>query len=159
MKTGSDLVLPRVSSSGLPLPRTRSTRWHLQPSKFDERAAMPVLLELLPTLTDPTRPVRERPPSQHPGLVIGHHNHLLRVGQVDANDRVTRRYRLTQLRQPGIAVAITPGKLHYGQTRTSSWFRVWDPNPNSASGGRLHIPDRHAKPLTMPPSRRRRFSV
>jgi hypothetical protein len=27
---------------------------YLQPSMFDERAAMPVLLELLPTLTDPT---------------------------------------------------------------------------------------------------------
>jgi hypothetical protein len=27
---------------------------HLRPSMFDERAAMPVLLELLPTLTDPT---------------------------------------------------------------------------------------------------------
>jgi hypothetical protein len=57
---------------------------YLRPSMFDERAAMPVLLELLPTLTDPTlvravaahlRRGRDPPPSARSSMrfVDGRH--------------------------------------------------------------------------------------
>jgi hypothetical protein len=41
--------------------------------------------------------------------MIGHHDHLLGISQVDASDRAGQRQRLTQPGQPGVAVAITPG--------------------------------------------------
>ena len=50
----------------------------------------------------------------------------------------------------------SPRETPLRQTQTSSCC-AWDPNRNSASGGRLHIPNRHAKRLTMPPSGRRRM--
>src|SRR5258706_15670314 len=50
----------------------------------------------------------------------------------------------------------SPRETPLRQTQTSPSC-AWDPNRNSASGGRLHTPNRHPKRLTMPPSGRRRM--
>ena len=94
-------------------------------------------------------PPPERPARQHPRLMIGDHDHLLAVRQINARDRVAQRHCLPQPGQARVAVAITPGNtttVRHGRPPSCAW----DPNPNSASGGRLHLSDRHAKPLTMP---------
>src|SRR5215831_19265962 len=81
--------------------------------------------------------------------VIGHHHHLLAVSQIDPGDGVRGRHRLTQPGQPGVTVAITPGytaTVRHGRPPLARGI----PSPNSASGGRLRILDRHAKRLTIP---------
>ncbi len=99
-------------------------------------------------------PPPERPPRQHPRLMIGDHDHLLTVSQIDAGDCIAQRHRFTQPGQPGVAVAITPGNtatVRHGRPPPARGI----PSPNSASGGHLHIPNRHAKRLTMPNRGRR----
>jgi len=49
----------------------------------------------------------KRAPRQDLGVVIGHHHHLLAVGQIDPHDRVRHWDRLAELREPGIPVTVT----------------------------------------------------
>ena len=51
----------------------------------------------------------ERAPGHDLGVMIGHHDHLLCVCQVDAHSRIRHRHQLTQPGQPRVPVAITPG--------------------------------------------------
>jgi hypothetical protein len=54
-------------------------------------------------------PAAERLTCQHLRVVIGHHDHLLLIGQVDPDDRVRRRHQLAKPSQSRVAVAVTPG--------------------------------------------------
>jgi hypothetical protein len=61
--------------------------------------------------------------------VITHDDHLLRIGQVDPDDRVARRHQDAQPTEPGVAIAVTPR-----HTTTVTHERppyAWDTKPEA----------------------------
>ena len=82
----------------------------------------------------------ERPPRQHLRVVVGHHEHLLAVGQVDPDDRVRDRDRRPQPRKPSVPVPI-PAR----NTTTVSHERPpsmrWDTKPDKRIRRTFATPD------------------
>jgi energy-coupling factor transporter ATP-binding protein EcfA2 len=73
---------------------------------------------------------------EHLRVVIGHDDHLLRIGQVDPDDRVRLRHQPAQPAQPGVAVAVTPGHATtVGHERPPP---AMGHQARSASGGRSY---------------------
>ncbi len=76
----------------------------------------------------------ERPPRQHPRLMISHHHHLLGISQIDPGDRVTQRHRPRS--RASLALRLRSPRETPLRSDTDVLLCAWDPNPNSASGGR-----------------------
>jgi hypothetical protein len=89
--------------------------------------------------------------------VIGDHDHLLLVRQIDPNDRTADRHQSAQPIQARVAVAVTPG-----HTTTVTQERpppAMGHQARSASGGRASVLHRHAERLSMPRSARERTEM
>jgi hypothetical protein len=89
--------------------------------------------------------------------VITDHDHLLLVGQIDADDRVLDRHQRAESIQSRVSVAVTPQ-----DTITVTHERpppAMGHQARSASGGRSFVLHRHAERLSMPLSRLCRIPV
>ena len=89
----------------------------------------------------------ERPPCDDP-RIVGHHDHLLAAGQVDPGDRVRHSHQGAKPLQARIAITVT--SRHATTVTHERPPAAWDTKPESASGGRSDVTNRHAERLSMP---------